>query len=101
MDPLHWIRFLNFHPIWIQHPRVILYYQFKKNNNGTGRNFQSDESLNGEFLSSALPVIYPNFNCVDPDLYSKRIRIRINIVAEYGSNFDPDPQHFFGTTPFY
>ena len=54
MDPLHWIRFLNFHPIWIQHPRVILYYQFFKNNYGTGRNFQSEESLNGEFLSSAL-----------------------------------------------
>ena len=58
-------------------------------NNGTGSNFKSVESLNEEFLSSILhllPLIYVVFTCVDP-------------YSEYGSgstklrNLNPNLQH--------
>ena len=56
-------------------------------------------SLNGEFLSSILhllPLIYSIFTmCGSGSVYQRRVRIRVQKVAEYGSKLDPDPQHCY------
>ena len=49
-----------------------------KENNGIRRTFESDESLNGEFMSKILHLLhqfYPIFTYVDPDPQSSWIRI--------------------------
>ena len=65
----------------------------QEENNGTESNFYSVLvwSPNGEFLSSLFhllsrtyPIFKRIFSCVDSDPYS-----------QYGSNLDPDPQHYF------